>query len=71
MHKTIKTIGTLTINGTDWRIFEYYPQPPRRDYKFISAVPVARPTCGITFALETDFEHWLEQQQAPGQRALF
>lgn len=71
MSKTIKTLGTLTIHGAQWRIYEFYPQAPRRDYKFISAVPVERPTCGITFALEIDFERWLDQQQAPRQLGLF
>lgn len=71
MHKQIKNLGTLNINSREWRIFEYYPQPPRRDYKFISVVPVDRPTCGITFALEHEFEKWLDQQQAPIQRSLF
>jgi hypothetical protein len=69
MPKTIKTVGTINVRGTEWRLFEYYPQAPRHDYKFMRAVPVKRPQDGITFALEIDFERWLEQQQAPGQRA--
>jgi hypothetical protein len=67
---TLKHTLTIMTRTGEHRVYEWYPQLPRRDYKFISVVPTARPTMGQTFALECEFERWLAREQATGQQKL-
>ena len=66
----ITHVGTLSLPCGDFDLFDYYPTRSR-DYKITSAVPVGKPTCGISFLSEASFERWLERNMAPVQRELF
>lgn len=67
----INHVGTISLPCGDYDLFDYYPVRDRRDYKITSAVPVGKPTCGISFTSEASFERWLERNMAPVQRELF
>jgi len=70
MKQHIKHVGVLSLPCGDYDLFDYYPTD-RRDFKITSAVPVGRPTCGISFTCEAAFERWLERNMAPVQLGLF
>ena len=67
----INHVGTISLPCGDYDLFDYYPVRGRRDYKITSAVPVGKPTCGISFTSEASFERWLERNMAPVQKELF
>ena len=66
----ITHVGTLSLPCGDFDLFDYYPTRSG-DYKITSAVPVGKPTCGISFTSEASFERWLERHMAPVQKELF
>jgi hypothetical protein len=70
MKQHITHVGILSLPCGDFDLFDYYPTD-RRDYKITSAVPVGRPTCGISFTSDISFERWLERNMAPVQLGLF
>ena len=67
----ITHVGRISLPSGDFNLYDYYPMRDRRDYKITSAVPVGKPTCGISFLSEASFERWLERNMAPMQRELF
>jgi hypothetical protein len=70
MKQHITHVGILSLPCGDFDLFDYYPTD-RRDFKITSAVPVGRPTCGISFTSDIAFERWLSRNMQPVQRDLF
>lgn len=66
--------GILNIHGKDYRVDTYYPLGKQRPaYKIFHVweKSAVREGASLTFASESGFENWLEQVQAPTQRALW
>lgn len=70
MRATIKHIGILRLASGEWNLYDQYPTRSRT-FRITSAVPVGRPTCGVSFLSDEAFDLWLAQNQWPVQQALF